>query len=70
MIKVTHIGEDYATVELFNIEHEVSLNLGQSLYLIEKNIDKTIKNLNILMDSADTGTFARDIIREIFLLLR
>jgi hypothetical protein len=32
MIKVTHFGEDYATVEVDGVEFETSLGLGEAIH--------------------------------------
>lgn len=41
-IKVTHLGEDYATVEIDGEEYQTSLGLGEAIFKLTEN--KLLKN--------------------------
>ena len=47
-IKVTHLGEDYATVEVDGVEFQTSLGLGEALLELNKLIEVNYYSSNTL----------------------
>ncbi len=49
-IKVTHLGEDYSTIEVNGYEFEASLGLGQELLKVLKEQKKVESSLDTIVD--------------------